>query len=146
MYCTKCKKDKIEESFRERKSLKRGRQSWCKECESEASMVRYIPKPRKTRTIKPYDAHNALVRMLKSRYNMSYDDYKKLYDSQDGKCAICKTPKPFRTQKGLYIDHNHETKRVRGLLCTNCNSAIGKFKESEELLKNAIVYLNSQFI
>ena len=143
MYCTKCKKDKDEECFRERKGLKRGRQSWCKECEAEANLNRYVPKPRKPRVIKPYDAKAALVRMLKTRYNITYDEYIQLYNSQEGKCAICKTPKPLGTVSGLYVDHDHKTRKVRGLLCPDCNSAIGKLKESEEVLMNAIEYLKS---
>lgn len=42
----------------------------------------------------------------------------------------------------LFVDHNHETKKVRGLLCTNCNAGLGMFKDSIEKLELAIDYLN----
>lgn len=52
-------------------------------------------------------------------YGLHPDDYKKLYDKQDGKCAICKQPEK------LVVDHRHGTEVVRGLLCTRCNLTLG---------------------
>ena len=56
---------------------------------------------------------------LRLRYGLTLDDYDKLFLAQQGKCALCR-----RTQKRrLFVDHNHETGKVRGLLCTACNMA-----------------------
>jgi len=141
MYCTKCRKDKDVSEFRERKSLKRGYHSWCKECEKIASKKRYKPKPKKKR--QPYNKHKALIRMLKYRYNLTYDEYVELYNKQNGKCAICKTSKQLGSNSGLLVDHCHKTNKVRGLLCNNCNSGIGKLQDDINILYSAIKYLSS---
>lgn len=46
------------------------------------------------------------------------------------------------TKSGLLVDHNHTTNIVRGLLCNNCNTALGKFKDNMEILTNAISYIS----
>lgn len=66
-------------------------------------------------------------------------DYYTLLDSQDNACAICKT-KEFG-KHGPHIDHNHITKKVRGILCHQCNLGLGQFKDNIEKLKLAIEYL-----
>lgn len=82
--------------------------------------------------------------MLKYRYNLSIEDYVIMYNKQGCKCAICKRDYPLGGKKGLYVDHDHNTCKVRGLLCSSCNSAIGKLRESETILINAIAYLKNK--
>ena len=53
----------------------------------------------------------------------------------DGLCHLCKA------RPGVSIDHNHDTGRVRGLLCQGCNSALGVLGDSVEGLQRAIKYL-----
>ena len=53
-------------------------------------------------------------------------------------CAIC-----GNSDKRLHVDHDHATGKVRGLLCMECNVSLGKFKDSPELLRKAIVYLET---
>ncbi len=60
---------------------------------------------------------------------------------QNNCCAICNKPAQ-ETLKNLYVDHNHKNGKIRGLLCQNCNSGLGHFKEDIVTLKNAINYLN----
>jgi DNA-directed RNA polymerase subunit RPC12/RpoP len=67
-----------------------------------------------------------------------------MYDNQNGKCAICKKDYQLGGSKGLFVDHDHETKEVRGLLCRKCNSAIGQLEECKEILIEAIRYLKLQ--
>ena len=57
--------------------------------------------------------------------------------NQNGACAIC----GIVSQKPLHVDHNHSTGRVRGLLCTRCNSMIGYARDSVTLLQKGIEYL-----
>lgn len=72
-------------------------------------------------------------------YNVTKEFLIELYNSQEGKCAIC-GQKPS-TKRGLHIDHCHTTGKVRGLLCHGCNTAIGLLKEDTELMTKAINYL-----
>jgi hypothetical protein len=80
---------------------------------------------------------------LKRYYNITFDDYKVLLEKQDYKCAICKTAdmKSRRTE-WFAVDHDHNSGKVRGLLCNNCNRGIGLLQDSVENLTNAINYLN----
>ena len=57
-------------------------------------------------------------------------------------CEICGIRATELTKKTLFIDHDHNTGRVRGLLCTNCNAGLGMFRDDTTLLKSAIDYLN----
>ncbi len=72
---------------------------------------------------------------IKRTYGLTYDDYQKLYDSQGGACAICKQ------KLKLFVDHDHKTNKVRGLLCNNHNVAIGHFQDNTDYLLEAINYL-----
>lgn len=59
---------------------------------------------------------------LKSRYDISLDQYETLLKQQKGRCAICRKP-PHRQH--LHVDHNHSTGETRGLLCQRCNFQVG---------------------
>jgi hypothetical protein len=78
-------------------------------------------------------------------YKITLAEYRNLQEIQQGLCAICLNPEQSRHQNGvlreLAVDHNHTTNEVRGLLCSNCNLAIGKFKDDTSLLAKAIEYL-----
>ncbi|QBP33246.1 endonuclease VII [Gordonia phage BrutonGaster] len=74
-------------------------------------------------------------RKLRERYGISLAEYKDLLDEQDGKCAIC------HTVAKLHVDHCHVTGKKRGLLCSQCNTAIGLLKEDLNLLSRAAEYL-----
>jgi len=79
--------------------------------------------------------------LLQSRYNISLDTYNVLSDTQNGVCAICGYPETIGISKKLKVDHNHNTGKVRGLLCSRCNSALGFVNEDIEILENMIFYL-----
>ena len=82
----------------------------------------------------------------KYRYGITYQEYLGLEAKQNGVCALCKQPETQvdtrrNKLKRLAVDHSHETGTVRGLLCHECNTGLGKFKDSPALLKAAIKYL-----
>lgn len=91
----------------------------------------------------------ALRSMLWRRFNITLDHYNELAKSQQNKCAICNTEPSVRIDKAgrkinrLCVDHNHQTGKIRGLLCRDCNSALGLFKENKEALYKAVDYLES---
>lgn len=75
---------------------------------------------------------------LKRCYGITPEEYDKILREQGGTCAICHGTESVGR---LAVDHCHLTGKVRGLLCTNCNQAIGKLKDDAQLLRNAINYL-----
>jgi hypothetical protein len=79
---------------------------------------------------------------VKAMYGLEPEQYKVMHEAQQGKCAIC-SEEP-KTKRGLHVDHDHETGKVRGLLCHGCNVALGSFKEDVTLLNKAIEYLRSK--
>ena len=70
--------------------------------------------------------------------NTKYDE---MLVKQKGVCAICNSTLNSSRYTKLAVDHDHRTGKVRGLLCTNCNTAIGLMKDSTIRLQNAIEYL-----
>lgn len=81
---------------------------------------------------------------LKQMFGINRDQYAVMLKQQDGVCAICKEPEVV-PNRSLSVDHDHVTGKVRGLLCSNCNPGIGKFKEKIELLEKAVEYLKRDY-
>ncbi len=80
----------------------------------------------------------------KRKYGVTQESYLALLENQNGVCAICKKPETVRRNGEilpLCVDHDHNTKAVRGLLCRACNSALGHFDDNIVNLSNAIDYL-----
>lgn len=73
------------------------------------------------------------------KYSITLDDYKQILEKQNGVCGVCKQSEP--SGRMLAVDHDHETGKVRGLLCTRCNILLGYCKDDINILKNAIKYL-----
>jgi hypothetical protein len=83
---------------------------------------------------------------LRRCFGIGLEQYSQILDAQDGKCAICRQPETQIRNgrlKALSVDHCHDSGRVRGLLCCDCNQAIGKFKDDPSLLRKAAEYLES---
>lgn len=80
---------------------------------------------------------------LRARYGMSEDDFQAMVRRQNGRCAICGELPTSGRHGGLNIDHCHKGGSVRGLLCWDCNSAMGKFDDDPEMLERAIAYLRA---
>lgn len=80
---------------------------------------------------------------LKSRYGITLEQYEHMFTECNGRCMICDKPGED-SDRGLHVDHNHETGDIRGLLCGSCNLALGHFKDSIPLLLKAIEYLSNK--
>jgi hypothetical protein len=80
---------------------------------------------------------------LGKKYGVTPADYAALMVAQDGRCAICLTSDPAPWDQ-LSVDHDHETGRVRGLLCMRCNSCLGYVQDSPDLLRKAVRYLEGE--
>lgn len=81
---------------------------------------------------------------LRKKYDLTLEEYDEIFKEQKGLCAICNSEgfAIARNQRQMIvIDHCHSSGKVRGLLCHNCNRALGLFQDNVENLKNAIRYL-----
>lgn len=134
--CPMCKNTKPRNDFGEQKD---GRiRSYCQNCFRLKSQEYRLKYP--DRFAETHRNSN-----IKRKFGISSDDYQKLLFMQNGKCAICFRLPETRTRKGkpihLAVDHNHITGKIRGLLCADCNRALGQFKESSDILIGALKYL-----
>lgn len=72
---------------------------------------------------------------LQRKYGLTEERYQEMLEAQVGRCAIC------LVARAEHVDHDHETGRVRALLCFNCNAALGQFKDRPDALRRAAAYL-----
>lgn len=128
--CKFCKVSLTDENWHASHRNKSNLSYRCKKCHAEAS----------SRTGRDYK--------LRTMYGITKEDYDNILESQNNVCAICKEEdKVYHNRNGVNIkismpvDHCHDTGKVRGLLCTSCNRAIGLLKDSIDNLKSAIKYL-----
>ncbi len=128
-YCKDCQTEKPLDQFPKQPKNKDGRNTYCREC----STIRVNKSPNQK--------INARKAQLKKLYNTTPEHYDELLAKQKGVCAICFEPEKGKREY-LCIDHDHKTGYIRGLLCHDCNLGIGKLKDSPELLKSAIWYLD----
>lgn len=75
----------------------------------------------------------------KSEYGITSEEYDSFFKKQGGRCAICNQT----SKRRLAIDHCHDRGFVRGLLCSNCNTGLGLFRDSPERLRNAALYIET---
>lgn len=83
-----------------------------------------------------------LDRRYSSIYGLTLEEYGSLFVAQAGACAICKRHEDLPGAGLLVVDHDHATGKVRGLLCSKCNAAIGLLGDSVRNLASAILYLS----
>lgn len=84
---------------------------------------------------------------LRRNFGITPEDYERMNNLQDGRCAICERPDQTNAGKPrrLAVDHNHQTNEIRALLCKNCNIGISLFDEDILRLSAAIAYLRGCF-
>ncbi len=85
---------------------------------------------------------------LKKLYGITLDDFNRMADAQEHKCAICKQPEGAIDRfsgkpRKLAVDHCHATDKVRGLLCSRCNTAIGSLNDDPSLFRMAAEYIEN---
>lgn len=93
------------------------------------------------RSVKAWRSRNPDARRHElAGYGLSREEWLLMLASQDGRCAICQRA----TTATLHVDHDHTTGRIRGLLCRNCNVALGLFRDDAEALTRAAAYLGAR--
>jgi hypothetical protein len=117
-FCVRCELDKPIEEFATNTARTDGLQVWCKTCSKDYHG----------------DYH------YQRKYGVTSETVRALYTEQKGICPICE----FWFEK-LDVDHDHVTGFIRGLLCGNCNRALGIFSDDPERLQRAITYLDHHY-
>lgn len=147
--CTKCNVFKSVDQFSKRLLSKDGLNHWCKLCVRsnntkyrKENIVYVRLKQNEYQRAHPEKQQN---KELKHKFGITKEIYDRLFEKQSGVCAICGQRETAKNRWGkvfkLSVDHDHRTKKVRGLLCTRCNKGIGMFDEDILNLLNAINYL-----
>ena len=136
--CKKCGVRKTPEEFYFANGRIHRRRT-CKECVEVMRKANLASKPSGE-----WEEH-LRKRHLRTEYGISAEEFYKLLGSQEGRCSICRVEMDSTTRRNVpnkvQVDHDHKTGQVRGLLCFSCNTGLGKFRDSEELLHAAIAYL-----
>lgn len=132
--CNLCGEVKLLDEFYKQSNGRYGRQSYCKICERGR-----IGEWRKKNAAEV--KKNSRLSYVKRTYNLSKYEYEAMLESQRRSCSICGAHEDTCVGKVLYVDHCHSSGRVRALLCHNCNSGLGNFKDNTELLETAKRYL-----
>lgn len=135
--CPKCDTEKPLERFA-RRGLD-GRSSWCLQCLAEYGRARYAAQK-----------DRVTERWRETRYGVTPARWAEMLNAQGGVCAICAADAPGG-RGGWHIDHDHSCcpagrscgACVRGLLCHNCNTGLGRFADDTGRLQNAIDYLTT---
>lgn len=130
--CIKCGLKKPIGEFRKDFRIKRGYSRTCKKCWATYNREHYLRVGK-----------SGSGKYQTFRASITHEEYLDILDAQDGVCAIC-GKKEISTRKGrLCIDHDHQSGKIRGLLCMKCNAGLGMFNDNESLLFDAITYLRS---
>lgn len=102
----------------------------------------------------PHQSQKIRERNIRSKYGLTIDEYREMHAKQKGQCAICQTPIAQAWQSGAMsgankgprkglaaIDHCHKTSRVRALLCSPCNAALGNLRDDPTIMRKAARYV-----
>lgn len=146
--CRTCKLTKLGHEFRFRPHHTDKLNSYCTQCERDHNLryriLHWDKIVLKAKLVRQTNPRRWLKNYLNREFNMSLESYDSIILSQNGVCAICKKEESATTRgvkKRLSLDHCHKTGKVRGVLCDNCNRALGLFRDDPNLLRAAIAYL-----
>lgn len=128
----------------------------CKTCKEVKDISRFtISSKRKNKIYYRNQCLNCYSSLTRERHwkrrgiSFSWQEFEDLLRNQDFKCQICEISissyqeNRKRNFSGC-LDHNHKTGKVRGILCENCNRALGLFKDSIKNINSALKYLDSK--
>jgi hypothetical protein len=151
--CTKCGVEKDIELFSRDKYKSDGRRCHCKECNKEEHLRRYEADAEGMRAYsneyrkRLRESNPEKLRLadrntkLKRAYGLNHEQVEEMKRLQDYRCYTCGKHESEAGAKGLVVDHNHTTGKVRRLLCSACNTSLGLTKEDVGILASLIKYL-----
>jgi len=122
--CIRCQESKELSKFGNHPTARDGKRNQCEPCRYQLRKAR--------------PGHKEKQRYWNlGRYGITPEEYSAMETKQNKKCKIC------QEEDKLFVDHDHETGMVRGLLCHHCNTMLGLAKDSPQILEGAIAYLRS---
>ena len=119
--CKTCKEEKPLDDFYFKNKRKNRLSGICKECDKERIRMRH----------------------LMTKFGMTYLEFCEMEEAQGHVCASCKQFETHRRGQRLCVDHDHDTGKVRGLLCHHCNTALGLLHDNPERILNLHAYITS---
>jgi len=125
--------------IRQNASLANTSERICTKCEILKPLSEYSYRTNKT-TRFSHCKSCVRINQITKKMGISPEFYLQMVKDHGGKCSICNVYESTLA-KGLAVDHDHETGKIRGLLCSQCNTGLGMFKDSLTFLTNAIDYL-----
>lgn len=142
--CTKCLKELPESVFKLKKNSRNISSKRCNACRESPSVLWNQKNSDRMKAAAQKFKNSGKSRQgrLKAMYGMTHEEYLVLFEKQQYSCAICKCKEPGGRWKHFHVDHDHKTGIVRGLLCTNCNRAIGYMNDDVWRLEQSIRYLS----
>jgi Recombination endonuclease VII len=123
-WCPDCQAFRPIDSFCKNKASRDGLAAYCKPCHNKRGRENKIKNWGSTR-----EYH------LRGRYGIGQVEVDAMLEAQGGLCAVCRKADPE------HVDHDHQTGKVRGMLCFNCNQALGNVRDSVPVLRALITYL-----
>lgn len=144
IHCRVCNIDKPRTDFYAKSVTESTKKGYCKECKRAQAKAWKLANPERNKeTNKKWNDNNFSKKrysLLKKNYGITPEEYQVMFDAQSGCCQICQKHQS-EFDRRLAVDHNHETGKVRALLCLGCNKMLGLAKDNPELLLRAIEYL-----
>ena len=138
--CPKCKETLPLTGFSSNKLRQDGLCCYCRKCESKKHRQDHQRLKQNPVKYKEYLAKER-NRHLKRTFGITAEDYDQMLSSQNGSCAICEVTE-CASGAALAVDHCHRTGKIRGILCRDCNTSLGKFNDDRNRLRKAIKYLD----
>lgn len=117
----------------------------CRVCAHEQDIEQFYRKDPRTERRSTRCKRCQIASQREKSLGISEAQYRQILADQHGACAICGMLEsdPKLQRQILAVDHNHKTGQIRGLLCGNCNTAIGLFKDDANRMRDAIFYLDN---
>lgn len=143
--CPKCK-DLLPSSEFNKSNRRDGLQTYCRKCHNSMQREKYNSNPeeklkrqireRTRNSLNPLAKKDAELKRL---YGITIYEYLDIFKKQEMVCKICR--QECKTRYSLSVDHDHQSGKIRGLLCNRCNRVLGMFEDSRELFLAAERYL-----
>jgi hypothetical protein len=138
---TKKEKAKYDHEYHIKNSKKKNDASIKWQKDNKEKKNKRLKEWRKTSEVyKKYNKRTQKNFSLKRDHGIGIDEYNKMFEQQNGCCDICGNHQS-NFKKALFVDHNHETGKIRSLLCNHCNFGLGHIKEDIEIAEKMILYI-----